>query len=219
MRGLRVPLIDLDRALDGDDFAGRSARALEVLGLPHRAIHGQKLPRAHFLAGAQLHVHVVALAEQHLVLARPDELAPRVLVRVVDVALVAQEHRLRRHVPGARTAGTAERALTRQPVQRREGRALLAARRPHADLVARVDPVRILDLRVIGPDLRPVPRVIVVRAAQVPQRVATTHRVDLRHGDRLAADDGARVLPSVDRAATRRRPGSGRSCRRPCWYR
>ena len=52
-------------------------------------------------------------------------------------------------------------------------------------LVARIDPVRILDVRVEAPDLRPVPGVVEKLLRQVPQRVALLDDVDV---GRVGAD-------------------------------
>ena len=48
------------------------------------------------------------------------------------------------------------------------------------DHVAGIDQVRVLDLRVGLPDLRPQPRALEERAGDIPQRVATLHRVGVR---------------------------------------
>jgi len=46
--------------------------------------------------------------------------------------------------------------------------------------VAGVDQVGVLDLRVDAPDLRPQPRPLEETPADVPQRIALDHRVDVR---------------------------------------
>ena len=44
-----------------------------------------------------------------------------------------------------------------------------------ANLIARVNPVRVLDLRVIAPHARPLPGVMEVAVAQIPKRIALLH--------------------------------------------
>src|SRR5690606_38628181 len=129
-------------------------------GDPDRCTHlteqREHLPQAQVHALAHQHVGVVALGQQHLVFAGAYQLAPDVLLRIVDVALITQEDGVAGHQRAAideRTVGA-----DRYPA---------AAIDAHAQLVARVDPVGVLDLRVVAPQLGPVVAVAVVLGAEV----------------------------------------------------
>ena len=91
--------------------------------------------------------------------------------------------------------------------------------------VAGIDPVRVGDLRVVRPHLRPTPGVAVIARRQIPERVALLHHVRLGHlGGRAAGSDRRRrrrsrrrrrAMPSLRIDALARRPCRRRRRARP----
>src|SRR5262249_62287274 len=78
------------------------------------------------------------------------------------------------------------------------GRRHVRAGRGQVHAVTREDPVRVCDAGVVGPDLGPLPWVVKILAADVPQRVALAHDVDGRH---VRVLDSASSLGAVALAA------------------
>ena len=134
-----VPALDLDGAHDLDD--GPPLRSFSDPGEDRQLVTGRDV-----VILAHLEVDLVVLAEQHLVLRAPGDASPDVLALVVDEGFVSEKHRGSRDPPTAR--GAHEGAVG-------AGASLALPAHPH--VVARVDPVRVLDLRVVAPDLGPVP--------------------------------------------------------------
>src|SRR5208282_4918176 len=94
------------------------------------------------------------------------DVAPGVVVLVVDPADVTEEDGPCGHAAAAEEADLVD------------GRGHRRVAQAHA--IARVDPVRVLDLGVVRPEARPLVRVLVVAAGDVPERVAPPHGVALR---------------------------------------
>ena len=105
---------------------------------------------------------------------------------VVDPALVAEKDRAVRHLPAAIDESAAVRRVVRLPAPPAVALAAL-----QAQLVARVDPVRVLDLRVVRPDARPLVRVLEVEVADAPERVAAPDDVRVR---RVAATSAGATM-------------------------
>ncbi len=149
-----------------------------------------------------LEVHVVEIREEHLVLGGARDLAPVLVRLVLDEPLVAEEDRLVRHL----TPSIHEPPLP-LPLPLPRSRCLDGAAAARAELheVARVDPVGVLNLGVIGPDPRPLIGVPEVGVADAPERVALPD--DVLAGRLAAPDAGASekdgaVLGAVGGAVT-----------------
>ena len=174
---LRVPLVDAHRARG----SARSSPAAAVL-------RGRKTvsscPSCTSWPGFDVEVDLVEVRQEHLVLCRPGDVAPdsRPCRRGSSPGRAGRSCR---SAPGAAGRSSDMPFASRRtcaPLAAR-GRAVGAAL-SQADLVARVDPVRVLDLRVVRPDARPLVRVLEVVVAEAPERVAAPD--DVRVGD-LAA--------------------------------
>src|SRR6185369_1126913 len=142
-----------------------------------------------------------------------DELTPDVFLRIADVTLVTQEDRAARDLSAPieqRTAATERAALTSA---QREHLLSSSNRAGQPQLIARVDPVRIGDLRVVAPDLRPSVGVLVIAVTQVPQRVTALNQMNVGHRTHrdlivvVATQDRVRTLKLAARSATRARIG------------
>src|SRR5262249_10336264 len=152
--------VDARRTADGHEL---SLRAVD--GRRHeRPEHGELLPDAHVVSLAELDVDDVAFVEEHLIERASDELAPGVLLGIVDPADVARDHRVGWN-------GAASAAPSPEPrAADAASAAWPAAAFAQTQLIARVDPVRVLDLGVVRPEPRPVVGVAVVAPRDVPKR-------------------------------------------------
>ena len=119
---------------------------------------------------ADAHVDLVEVREDQLVLCRPVDLTPVVGV-VVDVALRTKEDGVGRDL--APPIDDAAAGLRTARLRRRSGLSEHPCTAAELHLLARVDPVRVLDLRVVRPDPRPLVRVVEVVTADPPERVAS----------------------------------------------
>ena len=190
---LRVDLIDPHGAEDLHDLPRRGGLA--------RTEDRQLLTEADLMAGLERQVHFVEIRQEHLVLGGSRQVPPHVVRFVAQPALVPQEHGAVRHLP--------------PPIHQRHlvgvdgwlaGR--LVARRGallQADLVPRVDPVRVLELRVVRPQARPLIRVLEVEIAESPERVAPPHDVgvgELPRVGRTPDEDRTRLVSVGDAGVT-----------------
>ena len=176
-----VEIEHLDRAAHRHNFTRRLARPRHVLRLADRVEDGELLPFAHRNAGAEDQDDVVALGQHHLLFVRAHELTPHVSLRVAEETLITQEYRVSRHQWSAidERARSANRRRGARAARERERLLSRAVRVRQAHLVARINPMRIGDLRVVAPDLRPRPGVLVVVVAQIPQRIAAPNEVNV----------------------------------------
>ena len=141
------------------------ARAVDVAIALLRAHHQVALARGDAFQPA--HVGDLAMAAAQAVFLEADHVGQVVDAgddaQVLEEGLdLGQRHRVDRAI-GARTGLHADAVEVGQ-----------------ADHVARIDQVRVLDLRVGLPDLRPQPRLAQERAGDVPQRVATLDHIAVR---------------------------------------
>src|SRR5262249_15592044 len=130
---LAVLAIDPHATADRHELAlrGRIPRRHE------RPEDGQDLSHGDLVIAPELDVHIVALGEEHLVGRAADDLTPCVLLAIVEPTDVAQEDRLRRDLRS-----------TQHP-KRETSRAAGLIRVAQPYLVAWVNPMRVLDLRVL----------------------------------------------------------------------
>ncbi len=167
------------------------------------------------MPGAHRHVDLVEVRQEHLVARGAGDVAPDLIRVVVNPALVAEEHGVARDlaapVDDAHLVGVHGRLRAARPggssaaTPSREGSALF-----EPQLVARVDPVGVLDLGVIRPEARPEVRVLEVVLADGPERVAPTDDMGRGHftahadrADRGARQEDGAVLAAVHRLGPR----------------
>ena len=176
--GLGVVALDLGGAADVHQ------RALGVVALDGAdgLEDGELVADRHLVIVVELDVDIVVLAEHQPVGGAAHDLAPDVVLAVVDPALIPEEDGARWHGASAAEAD----------LEGRGGHVPLAQAHP----IAGVDPVRVLDLDVVGPEPGPLVRVVVVVARDLPERLAAANRVAVGRVGALAEE--LAVAPPVD---------------------
>src|SRR5690606_38817145 len=151
---LSIPTIYSHRPIDLHNLARRFARIGYVRSTCNLLEHGQPLPNSKVDALLHQQIDDASIREQHVVFMRSSDLSPNVPLRVANVTLIANEDRsaLDGRRPSHKTPSPGR--VVSPPLD------LLFSGSAH--LVARIDPVRVFDLRIEAPHLRPSPGISVV---------------------------------------------------------